>query len=373
MTEPENLHTKFANFEQLVATQHGELMDALSGLSTKLSQVISAIGAIPSGSTNMAPTNAILNEMADLLGTISSSIGVPDADLPVNALTWLDHIAANTLRMAECCEGGGTPPTSEIGGCTAPIASSGATSRMADQGTFGGTGVSINMFTATFTLPLSNGLTGDTTAGLQYESMYIAAPRDGWDGWRIYVQSDAPTYADDFPGNVQYPTNTWRNLTGSSSIILSVYPNHSIKVYLCPPGDNGGSGIITECTELDASLVGILPRNGTKSSVYAVRPPSGMDASTTIHYLPFDVYEYDDNVVFVGDFFGWRVRLLSGDNAMVSWTKASDSTGVAYVLHNIDESVTVNDTTEKFAITNEVNNNTPTSQFSIELCPPAPE
>jgi len=372
MTEPENLHAKFANLEQLLATQHGELLDALSGLSTKLSQVIGAIGAISISGTNMGPTNAILDEMADLLGTISTSIGVPDADLPVNALTWLDHIAANTLRSAECCEeSGGSPPASGIGGCTAPVTSTGIRSRQVFIAPSGGNpGLAFSYNVATFTIPISDDLTGDTGLGAQWEDAFVAPPRDGWDGWRVYVQSDAPSYTDDPDGIPIYPVSTWRPLTGTTSRMFSVSPPHQIKVFLCPPGDTGGGPLI-DCTVFASVQVGVLPRENTKLQFDAIIPPAEFSTDNDITFAGFPTYAFQENIVILDDLYGWSVGLVDGPLFYVAGV-AEDGSTISVIKHEGEGGYVFNLHTQRVIICTELNTGTPDEPFSVELCPPSP-
>ena len=373
MSEPENLHTKFANFEQLIATQHGELMDALSGLSTKLSQIIAAISAIPPGSTNMAPTNAILNEMADLLGTISTSIGVPDADLPVNALTWLDHIAANTLRSAECCEEqGGSPPASGVGSCTAPVVSTSILGRQVFTAPSGGNpGIAFFYNVAIFTPPLHPDLTTDNAQGAAYENGYIDAPREGWDGWRVYVQSDAPTYTDDPNGLPIYPVSTCRALTGIEPKMFSVTPPHQIKVFLCSPGDSG-SGPTIDCTTTDSQAVTALPRTAGVPIRQMAIVPGWPDLQTDLVINP-DSYtaRFESACVHYGELEGYQVSSISGRIRMVYRTATTGNVAVTTI--NTGEAFTLPAGTYTILFDDFVAPETATSgPFTMELCPPSP-
>lgn len=370
----ENLHDKFADTQQLMATQHGELLDALSTLSTKLSQVIAAINAIPGGGTDMSATIAKLDQIYSRLGATNLAIGSPGDAAIGTVIELLTRSWAVQRDQLECCQdSSGQPPASGIGGCTAPVVSTGIRARQVFIAPSGGNpGVAFFYNVATFTIPISDDLTGDIGLGAEWEDGYIAAPRDGWDGWRVYVQSDAPSYTDDPDGIPIYPVSAWRALTGSTSRMFSVSPPHQIKVFLCPPGDTGGGPTI-DCTTADSQAVTALPPTAGVPVRQMAIIPGWPDVQDEIVINP-DSYtaRFEEPCIHYGTLEGYQVSSIEG-RIRVIW-RASTVGDTSVQVLNTGESLTLPANTYCVLFDDFVNPDAATSgPFTVELCPPSPE
>jgi len=335
-----------ANFAQIA----GLLVEVRDGLGTALlpgdpinyylPAVLTALGnlntTLGTVNTRVQSTNTFLSAIRTSLGPLQGGDYQDVTTITGAILTYMANVSSNTQGLGgtwaadviaelNCiCEGtralapaDPTDPTLE-GYCSDPWVSTGQV--VLPWVLIGGTS---QMFAVFDVLP--TGLSYGSTFSLTDDHTELDAV--DWTGWRVFVQSDQPQYADggDLLGVARYPTNQWNPLTGTNPRAFSVDARGSIKVYLCSPESDGAPTIPEgEChtfgvtgTDGDAYIVEVpnYPAN------YTLRVPSPahiMDSTETDHFVNYGI-DWTQEDVGPGP---WTVKI--GDNRF-------DAPSTAYV------------------------------------------
>lgn len=297
-----------------------ELLNA-SNANTQLTYQLVDQLIIPTQNIDSA-TNALLTSM----GLVQSG-DYPSLQYKLAAiLTYAANISSNTQAIAEpwpanvlaeleclCASArkalppDPTDPTLE-GYCSDPWISTGQV--ILPWALISGTS---QMFAVFDVLPA--GLSYGSTFGLTDDHTELDAV--DWTGWRVFVQSDQPQYADggDLLGVARYPTNQWNALTGTNPRAFSVDARGSIKVYLCSPDSSGAPEIPPgEChtfgvTGTDGYAYVIeVPEYPSNYTLRVSMPANVMDSTETNHFLNYGI-DWTQEDTGPGP---WSVRL--GDN-----------------------------------------------------------
>lgn len=344
-----DLSDKFAALQDQLATQHTALMGALSDLATAftpapdysanfaqlanllvevrdglgtelfpgagfnyyLPSVLTALGTL---NTTTGTINTRIAALDSLISGMSTSLGlVQSGDYPsiqyklAAILTYIANISSNTQGIAspwpqdvlnglECiCDAANRAlpldPTdpSLPGYCSEPTVSTGQV--ILPWTLIGGTS---QMFAVFDVLP--PGLSYGSTFSLADDHTELDAV--DWTGWRVFVQSDQPQYADgaDLLGVARYPTNQWNNLDGTNPRAFSIDARGSIKVYLCSP-DAEGAPDIAPGTCHDFSPTGTngdaytfdIPNYPTNYTIRVNQPANITDSLSNTHFVNYGI------------------------------------------------------------------------------------
>lgn len=191
------------------------LLELLQPVVPDIALMQDALGLVPGDATT-----TVLGRLAALntLGVNQlTSIGIsggPD-----------DTVLKLLAKNADCACGGLGPPS---GSCDNPFVSTGMW-----LGPFGAIGGS-NVIVATWSEPLPTGISFGTFFSLGTDDGELQ--NSDWSGWKVYVSSTEPQYADSPSSLTRYPTNQWRDLpAGAASYSWAVSDRGSIQVTLCSP------------------------------------------------------------------------------------------------------------------------------------------
>jgi hypothetical protein len=305
MTEP--IREKFDGLDENLQTRHNALMDLLAGialdltapvdysaafasLGAKLDAILAAlVDPFDGGAPVLTQLTGIRNDFGYLaarvdmvkgavdisnnwLDSIMDTLGVkaPGAEFTLASLTRAQALTlvnihdrlegiippwpADVLAALQCiCDATSSqvPPdprdSTLPGACLDPWYSTGQV--VLPWSLIGGTS---QMFAVFDILP--TGLSYGSTFGLTDDHSELDAT--DWTGWRVFVESDMPTYADgaDLLGVARYPTNQWNNLDGTNPRAFSVDARGGIQVFLCPPGSEVSPNIPEgECLRFDVT------------------------------------------------------------------------------------------------------------------------
>jgi hypothetical protein len=367
-----DLTNKFAVLQQQLTNQHNALMAALSTSNSRLAAILNALGApIETPDITLEDVVNAQNNTNDLLEDIKNAIGIPTGDATTTALGRLAAIESCVCKLA-----GEIPSDPDASDCDDPYTSVQTWLLMVDQGGGGGEmGITILYHVAAFATPLPEGLEESNLFNLTPPAGRVSEikPVTTWDGWMVYVKSSSETYSDGITGGNRYPTGQWRDLTGSSSLVFTVYRPDDITVYLCGPESNGNGGEypIEDCVILSSTMVDIVPRQQTKSEFNAIVPPQAFNTDNTITFVGFDPYSFLDNIVILDDLYGYSVGLESGDLVYIAGVAADGST-IAHIINSGQGGYTFTLHTQKVILCRETNTGTSEGPFTIQLCPPMP-
>lgn len=211
-----DIHLDTMSMDQKLLT----MRDAIADILTEALNITSATRA----------THDRLVDNLDALAALRSATGTPTGDATTTVLGYLSSLAYSNGRLVtgqqELIDCGCDNSGEIIGECNDPVRSSGMW--LAPYGVFGFE----NFIVATWA-SLPEGLEYGSIFGLEEDIAEVY--NNDWSGWRVYVQSTEPQYADGMNTN-RYDTNVWRDLPpGAASYSWSVNVKGSLQVILCPP------------------------------------------------------------------------------------------------------------------------------------------
>jgi len=235
------------NSNDSIVTYLGDLTTTIADMAEDVSDIHSRLNeirdntlatavalGIPSGD---ATTTALgrLSTIEGYLHAINLATGIPSGDATT---TMLGRLA--TIENQTRCGCGPLPPTSPP--CDNPYISDGV---YFVPSIFIGGDVNV----AAFPDPPPSGVTFGTEFGIGVDDTELQTATD-WEGWQVYVESDAPNFQIGTLETARYPTGQWLELHGDNNLAFSVGSMYSITVYLCPP-----TTLPSECAFYSSSVV----------------------------------------------------------------------------------------------------------------------
>lgn len=128
----------------------------------------------------------------------------------------------------------------------------------------------------------------------------------------------------------------------------------------------------TECVTLNSVLVTQNPRPHpfeVLSQVQAILVPEWATATDTITFPGFAPYSYGSPIVWIGNYQGWTIRLLSGPLVKVYGLRPD---GTAFSFSVAPGGTSPIEGTSQIIIAGNLDIGQSVDAFSIELCPPEP-
>jgi len=302
-----DLSTKLTTISGTLTVSRASLSAIQNNTGNAYSTLLDIFSRLGDMSTYLANVDSATNAMLTSLG-LAESGDYPSLQYKLAAiLTYIANISSNTQGIAsswpqdvlnglECiCDAANRAlpldPTdpSLPGYCSEPTVSTGQV--ILPWTLIGGTS---QMFAVFDVLP--PGLSYGSTFSLADDHTELDAT--DWTGWRVFVQSDQPQYADgaDLLGVARYPTNQWNALDGTNPRAFSIDARGSIKVYLCSP-DAEGAPDIAPGTCHDFSPTGTngdaytfdIPNYPTNYTIRVNQPANITDSLSNTHFVNYGI------------------------------------------------------------------------------------
>lgn len=203
---------------------------------------------------------------------------------------------------------------------------------------------------ATFAEPISGIV-------VQNDIRNVTTDNGNWAGWQAYIQTNAPTSVVNGSNDA---VNTWINLAGTGNYNFAVNDEFQITVYL---------RFASVSTQTLNSQIITVTTGGYSHTRRGVVWPSGYITQNT-QTSSNSVFTSTPTNIAVGNYFGWRVTLLTGANARVIMQTNPTSLQVASLTLNTP--YTIPFTTSNVAIDNWTSNDiSPGNEFTVRWQPPA--